>query len=157
SVHVRALTSSANCGVYDNHATFTSDNDGSGSADASESCQTADLHETKTAEHSAPVNAGEFVGFTVTLHNNGPGTATGASLPDTLPGGTVGTVTWAESPDTPDCSISGSPGSHVLSCALSLHDALPIFSVHVRALTSSANCGVYDNHATFTSDNDGSG
>ncbi len=55
---------------------------------------------TKTADHLAPVNAGEQIGFMITLHNDGPGTATGAAINDPLPGGTSGTVTWSESPDS---------------------------------------------------------
>ncbi len=113
-MHVVATTSAANCGVYNNTATFTTTNDGTGTANAQETCQLSNLVLTKTADHLAPVNAGDQIGFVVTLHNNGPGTATGAAINDPLPGGTVGTVTWSESPDNPDCSISrccGQPGA----------------------------------------------
>ena len=157
SAHVVATTSFANCGVYDNTATFSTTNDGSGNASASEACQASDLHLTKTPDHQAPVNAGDAIGFTITLHNNGPGTATGAAINDPLPGGTVGTVTWSESPDNPDCSISGAAGSQVLTCGPKTLASGEEISVHVTATTSFANCGVYDNTATFSTTNDGSG
>ena len=97
------------------------------------------------------------IGFTITLHNNGPGTATGAAINDPLPGGTVGTVTWSESPDNPDCSISGAAGSQVLTCGPKTLASGEEISVHVTATTSFANCGVYNNTATFTTTNDGTG
>ncbi len=156
-MHVTATTSAANCGVYNNTATFTTTNDGTGTANAQETCQLSNLVLTKTADHESPVNAGDQIGFTVTLHNNGPGTATGAAINDPLPKGTVGTVTWSESPDNPDCSISGAPGSQVLACGPKTLASGEEISVHVTATTSAANCGVYNNTATFTTTNDGTG
>ncbi len=156
-MHVTATTSFVNCGVYDNTATFTTTNDGTGTANAQEACQRSDVHLTKTADHESPVNPGEAIGFTVTLHNNGPGRATGAAINDPLPGGTFGTVTWSESPDNPDCSITGNPGSQVLACGPKTLLAGEEISVHLTATTSPVNCGVYDNTATFSTTNDGSG
>ena len=157
AVHVVATTSAANCGVYNNTATFTTTNDGSGPASASESCQRPTMVLTKTADHLAPVNAGEQIGFTITLHNNGPGTATGAAINDPLPGGTSGTVTWSESPDSADCSIAGAAGSQLLTCGPKTLASGGEISVHVVATTSAANCGQYNNTATFTTTNDGTG
>ncbi len=157
AVHLTATTSFAACGQYDNTATFTSTNAGTGQASASATCLKPDLHLTKTPDHQLPVNAGDQIGFTITLHNNGPGTATGAAINDPLPGGTVGTVTWSESPDNPDCSISGAAGSQVLTCGPKTLASGEEISVHVTATTSFANCGVYNNTATFTTTNDGTG
>ncbi len=156
-MHVIATTSAANCGQYNNTATFTTTNDATGTATASESCQRPTMVLTKTADHLAPVNAGEQIGFTITLHNNGPGTATGAAINDPLPGGTSGTVTWSESPDSADCSIAGAPGSQLLTCGPKTLASGEEIAVHVVATTSAANCGVYNNTATFTTTNDGSG
>ena len=157
SVHLTATTSFAACGQYDNTATFTSTDAGTGQASASATCLKPNLVLTKTADHLAPVNAGEQIGFVVTLHNNGPGTATGAAINDPLPGGTSGTVTWSESPDNPDCSIAGAAGSQVLTCGPKTLASGEEIAVHVVATTSAANCGVYNNTATFTTTNDGSG
>ena len=51
AVHVVATTSAANCGVYNNTATFTTTNDGTGTANAQETCQLSNLVLTKTADH----------------------------------------------------------------------------------------------------------
>ena len=157
SVHLTATTSFAACGQYDNTATFTSTDAGTGQASASATCLKPNLVLTKTADHLAPVNAGEQIGFVVTLHNDGPGTATGAAINDPLPGGTSGTVTWSESPDSADCSIAGAAGSQLLTCGPKTLASGEEIAVHVVATTSAANCGVYNNTATFTTTNDGSG
>src|SRR5207253_356522 len=70
---------------------------------------------TKTAD-DASVNAGSDIGFTVTLSNAGPGSATGVSISDPLPGGTG--VDWSIDSNTPasSCSISGTAPTQTLSC-----------------------------------------
>jgi uncharacterized repeat protein (TIGR01451 family) len=119
--------------------------------------QAPSLTLTKTAD-AASVSAGSTIGFTVTLSNgSGAGTATGAEINDNLPGGTVGTVTWAESPDNANCAITGSAGSQVLHCGPVSVAPGGSISVHVSATTSAANCGVYNNSATFTTTNNGTG
>src|SRR5262249_13484931 len=81
TAHVVATTSAANCGTYNNTATFTSGNDGTNNASASEACLPPNLTITKAADHAAPVNAGDQIGFVVTLSNAaGAGTATGVKL-----------------------------------------------------------------------------
>jgi hypothetical protein len=81
------------------------------------------------------------------------------TISDTLPGGTGTTpVHWVEDPDNPDCTISGSDGSQSLSCGpVTLAADGGSFSVHLSASTTADNCGQYDNTATFTSDNAGTG
>jgi uncharacterized repeat protein (TIGR01451 family) len=94
------------------------------------------------------------------LPNNGPGTATGAAINDPLPGGTAGTVHWSiasQSGASPVCTLTGVDGSQVLHCGPQTLAAGGEISVHVTATTSFANCGVYDNTASFTTTNDGSG
>ena len=144
SVHVTATTSAANCGVYDNTATFTTTNDGTGNATASEACLRLQLALTKTADHQLPVNAGDAIGFTVTLHNNGPGTATGAAISDACLVARSGTVTWSESPDNPDCTIPVLRAARCWPAARRPRGGRGD-PVHVTATTSLANCGVYDN------------
>ena len=112
----------------------------------------------KTADASS-VNAGSDIGFTITVTNTGVADATGVTISDSLPGGTgPSPVHWVESPDNPDCSISGSDGSQSLSCGpVTLAAGGGSLSVHVSASTTQDNCGQYDNTATFTSTNAGSG
>jgi uncharacterized repeat protein (TIGR01451 family) len=112
----------------------------------------------KTAD-AASVNAGSDIGFTITVTNTGVADATGVTISDDLPGGTGATpVHWTESPDNPDCTISGSDGSQSLSCGpVTLAAGGGSLSVHLSASTTADNCGQYDNTATFTSDNAGTG
>ena len=53
------------------------------------------LHITKMAD-ATTVNAGDAIGFTIGVSNSGPGTATGVTLTDPLPGGSG--VSWSISP-----------------------------------------------------------
>jgi uncharacterized repeat protein (TIGR01451 family) len=112
----------------------------------------------KTADASS-VDAGSDIGFTITVTNNGVADATGVTISDSLPGGTgPSPVHWVESPDNPDCSISGSDGLQSLSCGpVTLAAGGGSLSVHVSASTTEDNCGQYDNTANFTSTNAGSG
>jgi hypothetical protein len=91
--------------------------------------------------------------------NNGPGTARGVKITDPLPGGTVGTVTWSLDSQSPagSCSISGAAGSQSVTCGPQDLASGNSITFHVSATTSLANCGIYNNTATFTTTNDGSG
>ncbi len=112
----------------------------------------------KTADAST-VDAGSDIGFTITVTNTGVADATGVTISDSLPGGTgPSPVHWAESPDNANCTISGSDGSQSLSCGpVTLAAGGGSLSVHLTASTTEDNCGQYDNTATFTSTNAGSG
>ena len=116
-VHVTAATAFANCGTYNNTATFTTTNDGSGPASASEDVNCPSLSLDKKADKS-PVNLGDTIGFTITLSNAGPGDATGVTVHDPLPAGAG--ANWSiDSQTTPagtDCVVSGAVGSQVVDC-----------------------------------------
>ena len=71
----------------------------------------ADLELTKTSD-AASVSAGDPIGYTLTITNTGPGTATGVTLADSLPGGNAATpVHWVSTPPpaTPRASASPAP------------------------------------------------
>jgi uncharacterized repeat protein (TIGR01451 family) len=109
----------------------------------------------KTAD-AASVNAGQNIGFTITVTNTGAADATGVSISDPLPGGSG--IDWAESPDNANCSIAGSPPAETLNCGpVTLAAGGGSLSVHVQSGTTAASCGTYNNTATFTSTNAGSG
>ena len=73
---------------------------------------------TKTADATS-VNAGQQIGFGVTVTNNGAGTATNVTLSDPLPGGDG--IDWSISPayaGPGTCTINGAPPTETLTLQL---------------------------------------
>jgi uncharacterized repeat protein (TIGR01451 family) len=112
----------------------------------------------KTADASS-VNAGDPIGFTVEVTNGGTGTANGVTVNDPLPAGSGSGVTWSiDSQSNPGlCLISGTAPRQVLSCGPTTLTAGASFTVHIAAVTSASECTGYDNTASVTTINDGSG
>jgi uncharacterized repeat protein (TIGR01451 family) len=111
---------------------------------------------TKTADHSAPVDVGEQIGFTVVVRNGGPGNASGVKLSDPLPAGSGSGVTWAidKNVGTPSQFVlSGAKGSQTLALASSTLPVGADYRVHVTAQTSATECSTYGNAATVTTAN----
>jgi uncharacterized repeat protein (TIGR01451 family) len=111
---------------------------------------------TKTADHSAPVNAGDKIGFTVAVRNAGPGVATGVKLSDPLPAGSGSGVTWAidKAVGTPsEFVLGGAKGSQTLALASGTLPAGASYRVHITAQTSQTECSTYGNAATLTTAN----
>jgi uncharacterized repeat protein (TIGR01451 family) len=169
-LHVTSPTSAATCASSPLHntATFTSSNGGNGSSSSvtiTVNCPNLTIN--KTADSSS-VNAGQQIGFTVTLTNSGAGNATGVTLTDTLP--SAGGLTWtldtagSSIPAGISCGISNTT-PQVLSCGTSPSTTgtftLPAGStikLHITSPTSTATCGAtISNTATFTSSNGGTG
>jgi uncharacterized repeat protein (TIGR01451 family) len=150
TVHVVSGTTKASCKEYPNSASVTTGNDGSDQASASTTVNCASIDLTKVAD-AASVSAGEQIGFTVTLANNGAGTATGLAFTDVLPVG-GGALSWSISPASAGWSIVG--GNLVFSPTTLAAGATT--AVHVIATTSKADCGTIDNTASITTTNDGS-
>jgi uncharacterized repeat protein (TIGR01451 family)/fimbrial isopeptide formation D2 family protein len=153
SVHVVSDTTADSCGVYDNTASVTTGNDGSDSDSASTEVLCADIDVDKTAD-DASVNAGEQIGFTVTLSNSGEGDATGLVFTDALPGGPG--ISWSIDPASTGWSITGTAPNQSLVYAPTTLAAGASTSVHVVSDTTADSCGVYDNTASVTTGNDGS-
>jgi uncharacterized repeat protein (TIGR01451 family) len=154
TVHVKATTSSANCGGVSNTASASATNEGTGaitnnnSASASVTVNCPDIKVQKTANPVGPVSAGDDIGFDVTLSNIGTGNATGLSFTDTLPAG----LTWTISPSSTGWSIVG----NALQYAPTTLAAAATTTVHVKATTSSANCGSVSNTASASATNEAS-
>ena len=93
------------------------------------------------------MNAGEDIGFTITVTNNGPGIAHDVTLSDTLPTGAG--LSWSEDPDNPDCQIAAGK----LSCAFGELGDDESVSVHISSPTTFASCGEIKNVAKADADN----
>src|SRR5690606_39093303 len=98
--------------------------------------QEPDYELTKTADAES-VNAGDPVGFTITLTNTGPVPLTDATISDQLP--LTGGLDWNEDPDNPDCDIDA---SNLLTCDFGEVEVGGERSVHVTAVTNAQACGV---------------
>lgn len=117
-----------------------------GAVNAAPAAQVAELpvlNITKTAD-AAQVNAGDPIGFTMTVSNTGLGVATNARLIDLLPAGT----TWSY--DNPDCFITAEGW---LVCEFGDLAAGAVETVHITATSTQAMCGVVTNRAAAESNN----
>ena len=155
-VHVSAATDFADCTKYDNTATASATNSPDATGSDSIQCNKGQISITKTADHSAPVNAGSQIGFTVEIKNTGTGGVGGAKLNDALPAGSGSGVTWAIDPavGTPaQFVLAGAAGAQTLSLASGTLPSGADYKVHVTAATSQTECGTYDNTATLTTRN----
>jgi uncharacterized repeat protein (TIGR01451 family) len=150
-VHITSPTTAATCGTVNNTATASSTNDGSpsvGPVAITVNCPALAI--TKTAD-AASVSAGDPIGFTVTITNNGAGAATGLSFSDALPAGTG--VSWSINPASTGWSISGSAPTQTLVYSPTSLAAGASTSVHVVSSTTSASCKAYSNVASVQASN----
>jgi uncharacterized repeat protein (TIGR01451 family) len=147
SVHVTSPTTSASCTTINNTGNTTSTDSGSDSDSDFVDVHCAAIDVLKAAD-AASVSAGDQLGFTVTLSNNGDGEAKGLVFSDPLPAG----LSWSISPASAGWSISN--GNLVYSPTTLAAGAST--TVHVVATTDQADCGLVENTASVTTSNDGS-
>jgi len=153
-VHVTSPTTSASCGLVPNTASVTTGNDGSGTAHATVDVLCARIEISKKANVS-PVSAGDPIGYTITVHNAGAGTARDVTMKDTLP--TTPGLVWTIASHSAGWSCAIATG--VLTCGgsgTSLASGGSL-DVHITSPTTSASCGLIKNTAAVTTANDGSG
>jgi uncharacterized repeat protein (TIGR01451 family) len=149
TVHVTSATSASSCAAYANTATVSASNSGAVPASATTTVQCPSLGLTKTAD-AATVAAGAAIGYTLAVSNTGAGTATSATLSDSLPAGTG--VSWSISPaysGPGTCSIV----SQTLTCNFGNLAAGGTATVHVTSATSASSCAAYANTATVSASN----
>jgi uncharacterized repeat protein (TIGR01451 family) len=123
------------------------------------------LQVAKTAD-AAQVNAGQQIGFTITVYNTGTGDATGVTLSDPLP--TNAGLNWAIESQGAGWSSACAIAAGTLNCG---PDTIPAgtaaatstFTVHITSTTTSATggtcptTGVVNNTAMVDSTNAGTG
>ena len=142
-VHITSPTTAATCGSVDNTANVTTSNDGSDSDNVSITVNCPNVTVLKTADQGT-IDAGDTAAFTIVVTNEGPGTAKGVTLTDTLPSGVV----WSE--DSAACSITAG----VLSCNFGDLADGATRTVHVTGATDAADCGVLTNTAVVAASNE---
>ena len=156
TVHVSGTTDAQDCGVLLNTATVSASNEpqenqgnNTDSADITVLCPSLNI--TKIADDQS-VSAGDPVGYTITVTNNGQGTAKNVVVSDTLP--TNGGLNWSIDGGTgaQDCSITNG----VLTCTFPSIAPGASVTVHLTSPTTAATCGEVVNSASATSSNDGS-
>ncbi|MFN8618537.1 MAG: CARDB domain-containing protein [Dehalococcoidia bacterium] len=153
TVHVTGPTAKANCGLLRNSVVVGASNEantGNNSSRADIAVNCAEISVLKTPD-ATPVNATDGVGFTITATNNGTGSAYGVTITDSLP--SASGLTWTESPDNGDCTISSS----TLTCTFGTLASGASKSVHISSPTTVATCGTLNNTAAVATTNDGSG
>ena len=142
-VHITSPTSAATCGSVNNTANVTTSNDGADSDSATITVNCPNVTVLKTADQGT-IDAGDTAAFTILVTNEGPGTAKGVTLTDTLPSGVV----WSE--DSAACSITAG----LLSCNFGDLTDGATRTVHVTGVTDAADCGVLTNTAVVAASNE---
>jgi uncharacterized repeat protein (TIGR01451 family) len=156
-------------GTFYFQATYSGDNNNTGPV--SSPCESeqlvingAAIRIVKTAD-AAQVNAGEPIGFTLTVYNDGNGDAHGVSLTDTLP--TNAGLDWSIASQGAGWNSTCAIAAGVLTCGpvtvpASTTQAASTFTVHITSDTTTAtggDCpetGVVDNTGHVSATNDGS-
>src|SRR5205085_1742072 len=138
-VHITSPTTGATHGSLPNTASASSTNAPTVHSSATIVVNGPSLAITKTADAS-PVSSGTSIGFTVTVGNGGPGTATSVTVNDPLPSLTG--VDWTiDSDPASHCSIGGSAPSQTLTCSIGDMAAGATYTLHITSATTAATRG----------------
>src|SRR5204863_234633 len=140
TIHITSPTNAATAlsSPVTNTANVTTSNDGSDSASDSIQVRATAIDIAKVADNPF-VSAGDPVGFTITLTNNGQGTASAVAVDDLLP--TNPGLSWSIDGGTGAglCSTSATPGH--LTCGPSDLPAAGSYTVHISSPTTGATGG----------------
>ncbi len=155
SIHIVSDTSRNSADSVTNTASVTTTNDGSDEDDANVVILKAGIDIVKVAD-ADHVDAGDPIGFSITVSSTGAATAKGVALTDALPAG--GDLVWALDGQTgiSGCTVSGAAGAQTIHCPTV--DLAPdaSYSLHITATTSNATDASVTNSASVTTSNDGS-
>src|SRR5204863_1452834 len=127
-IHITRPTTAGTSGSLPNTACASATNAGTVCDLALIVVNPPNLAITKTAD-ATPVSSGTSVGFTITVSNSGPGTATDVTVSDPLPA--LPGVDWSiQSQTASACLITGSVGDQLLACTIG--DMAPGATYHVH-------------------------
>ena len=165
-VTVTKTTTTADCGSIDNTASAASTNDGTDSDPGNIDVLCPQIRVEKTPDENEQnagandVNAGDAATFTITVHNDGTGTANGVNLFDDLPG--AGWSVVAADTTLAACAVTDpADGEHaakgeILTCGPDTIGAGLSKKVTVTRTTANpADCGEMNNTASATASNAG--
>jgi uncharacterized repeat protein (TIGR01451 family) len=153
SVHITGTSDAEDCGIVENTATVSAENEASEDTENNSStatividCPGIDIEKTADAE---VVDAAELIGFTITVTNNGPGIARDVVVTDELP--TNAGLSWEIDGGTGAqmCSID----EGVLTCEFGDMGVEDSYTIHISSDTDATTCGLIDNTATVTISN----
>jgi uncharacterized repeat protein (TIGR01451 family)/fimbrial isopeptide formation D2 family protein len=164
-VRITSDTTGASCTVYSNTAWLHASNHDSISASDSTEVLCPDLDIAKSADAS-PVDAGDPIGFSIVVSNDGEGTAKNVTLDDPLPGSLALGIDWsvdavlingsAVADPSTYCSITGSAPNQTLECSFGDMDEGDTAQVQVSSSTSAPDgcvTATLPNEATADADN----
>ncbi|HZT94458.1 MAG TPA: DUF11 domain-containing protein [Gaiellaceae bacterium] len=156
-------------GVVTNTGVVSTTNAGSNQATANTCVAAPGVQILKTPD-AAQVNAGDPIGFTLTVYNTGTGNANGVKLSDVLPknAGLNWSIASQGSGWGGSCAIAGGNltcgGANGVTVPANLSQGASTFTVHIVSPTTSATggvcpggSGVVENTGEVTSTNAGSG
>jgi uncharacterized repeat protein (TIGR01451 family) len=154
SITLQGATDAADCGTISNSASVSvsnetggnSENNGSGAVDITIQCPEITIDKTAAVESVSP---GDDVSFTITVNNNGDGSAHNVELSDALPAGQGGDLDWQidTGATTADCTIDGTAGAQTLSCTETTLAAGGQVAVTVSATPTFSDCALIENQA----------
>src|SRR5205814_7884093 len=144
-----ATTNAASCGALPNTVTVNSDHDTNATDNtASFTDHVICPHVRVTKTGNGTINAGETATFSITVTNDGPGTAFGVTAHDTLPSGT-----WTlGGANAADCSITAG----VLNCSFGTLTSGATRTITLSRATTAADCGTLPNTVTVAATNEAS-
>jgi uncharacterized repeat protein (TIGR01451 family)/fimbrial isopeptide formation D2 family protein len=149
AIHVAGETDFEDCGTLHNEVTVGASNEpaeteGPNEAEADMEVDCPQVGVVKTALHADPVSAGNDIGFTVTIANNGEGTAFGISADDLLPAG----FDWMIVTNDGGWSLSDEADGVHLRWGPADLAGMSSFTVEISSTTDPEDCGVVFNEAT---------
>jgi uncharacterized repeat protein (TIGR01451 family)/fimbrial isopeptide formation D2 family protein len=159
-VTVEATSSNADCGPLENTATVEATNESEADLENNEDSHTItvdcpNLTIEKTADEGT-ISAGDQAGYTITITNEGPGTAYDVHFEDVVPSGLTWGIESVDPAEAGSCasSMDSEHGQLGISCDFPELAEDASVTIHLTAETTAEACGTLHNVATVSGDNE---
>lgn len=160
SVTITSGTTAETCGVVENDVAVSArnepeannDEDNEDSASITVNCPDVEIEKTTS---TASVNATDQVSFDIRFGNIGDGTAYDVTVEDALPAG----LTWTLVGEVEGCGLvtNEDTGAQTFECFFEEMAPDAEFTVSLTAETSFETCGIYENIASISAENEPEG